>query len=150
MPGGDARGAQEDRHQAGLRCRRNRLGLEHRGRRAQEARDLGDAQVGSDSRYYTALVRRTSRRGRFPAPGFTWDRLGIASGTQLTGSLACGVAQGQAGSLLLFTPGTKLYSGAAAEITEQRAGIGKVRVFGSYNVIGMTVRSSIAKLMRAK
>ena len=87
---------------------------------------------------------------RIPDAGLTWNRLGVVSGTQLKGTLACGVAQGQAGSMLLFTPGTKLYSGAATEISEHRAGIGKVRVFGGYDVIGLTVRSSIAKLMRAK
>jgi hypothetical protein len=99
--------------------------------------------------YRTALVM-VHHGTRIPDAGLTWNRLGVVSGTQLKGTLACGVAQGQAGSMLVFTPGTKLYSGAATEISEHRAGIGKVRVFGGYNVIGLTVRSSIAKLMRAK
>jgi len=103
---------------------------------------------GADS--YGTAVAMVRHGARIPDAGLTHNRLGVVSGTHLKGTLACGVAQGQAGSMLLFTPGTKLYSGAATEISEHRAGIGKVRVFGGYNVIGLTVRSSIAKLMRAK
>lgn len=85
-----------------------------------------------------------------PGGGLTWTNVAISTGDAGTAALACGVAQGQAGSVLLFTPGTKLYSGAATEITRRRAGIGKVRVFGSYYAIGLPVRTSIANIMRAK
>ena len=96
----------------------------------------------------TALL--IARHGVKVGSGLSWNHVGIASNTFLNGTLACGVAQGQTGSLLLFTPGTSLYPGTAAEIARQGSGIGKVRVFGSYNVIGLPVRTSIADLMRAK
>lgn len=105
-------------------------------------------RISGESRWATALAIAHHGAG-IPGAGLTWNELGIASATRLDGMLACGVAQGQAGSLLLLTPGSTLYSGAATEIAEQRTAIGKVRIFGDYNAIGTTVRVSIHRLMRA-
>ncbi len=81
---------------------------------------------------------------------FSYAGLGVTSGTKLTGMLACGVAQGQSGSLMLLTPSGKLDAGVGKVVSENRKTIGKVRVFGGYTVVELPVRTSLAKLMRAK
>ena len=117
--------------------------------KALRKRGISVGRRSGKTRYETALSIAQHGAG-IKGAGLTWTQVGVSSGTALSGALTYGVAQGQAGSLLLFTPGSKLYSGASTEIARQRAGIGKVRVYGGYNVIGLSVRSSIAKIMRAK
>jgi len=82
--------------------------------------------------------------------GMSWSGAGVVSATKPSGELACAVAQGEVGSVLLFTPGDKLDATVAAELTQQRAAIGRVRVFGGYDTIGLAVRTAIARIMRAK
>ncbi len=82
--------------------------------------------------------------------GFSWSHLGVASSTNVVGVLPCAVAQGEAGSLLMFTPARSLDASTAAEITEHKSHVGQVRVFGDFFAVEQSVRAAIAKLMRAK
>jgi hypothetical protein len=116
--------------------------------RTLKKRGFRVVRIAGTNRYATA--RAVARHGTGPGIRLAWSGLGVASGTGSDGVLACGVAQGQAGSLLLLTPSRYLHSATAAEMAEHRAAIGKVRVFGAYAAVSSEARTSIAKIMRAK
>ena len=120
--GSDARRAQGDRHQEGLHHRRNRARCHRRWRSRSRSGASRVSRIAGIDRYETAL--KVAHHGvAIPGAGLTWSNARRRRpGDAGTGALACGVAQGQAGSVLLFTPGTKLYSGAATEIAERASG----------------------------
>ena len=105
------------------------------------------SRISGDDLYETAL--NVARHGAGLGVGLTWSRVGVSSGTSLHGMLACAIAQGESGALLLYTPSDKLHEEAGAQIAAQRAVAGRVRVFGSYNEVEQPVRASIAKVLRA-
>ncbi|NTU72418.1 MAG: hypothetical protein HGB10_11455 [Coriobacteriia bacterium] len=107
------------------------------------------SRLWGPTRYHTALVV-AQHSTKIPGAGLGWSGLGVSSGSDLTGLLTCAVAQGQAGSVMLSTPGDKLFSGAASEIAARKFTVGKVRVYGSFVAVELPVRTAIAKLMRAK
>jgi hypothetical protein len=108
---------------------------------------LSVARIFGADRYTTAL--KVAQHGAGLHVGLTWSRVGVSSGTSLHGMLACAIAQGESGALLLYTPADKLHPDAGAQIAAQRAVAGKVRVYGSYSEVEQPVRASIAKVLRA-
>ena len=108
---------------------------------------LSVARLAGKNLYETAL--QVAKHGAALHVGLSWTHLGVSSGTSQEGMLACAVSQGQTGSLVLFTTGDKLHEATAELISAQASAAGKVRVFGSFDVVKTPVRASIAKYLRA-
>jgi putative cell wall-binding protein len=113
--------------------------------RELKARGITVARIAGVDRYETAL--RVAQHGA--GLGMAWTHLGISTGVSPHGMLACAMAQGRAGSLVLFTTSNKLPSVTQGLIAAKASVAGVVRIFGDFTEVTLPVRTAIANVLRA-
>ncbi|MHB9004343.1 MAG: cell wall-binding repeat-containing protein [Coriobacteriia bacterium] len=103
-------------------------------------------RLAGGSRYTTALA--VVNHG--VTQGLSWTGCGIATGATYADALSGGAAQGTLGSVLVLTPPQFLDNDVARELTAERDGIGRVRMFGGASAIGEVTRAQVASIIRGQ
>ncbi len=101
-------------------------------------------RLAGDTRYETSIA--CAEFG--VAHGLFWDGVAISTGANFPDALAGGILQGEAGSVLLLTPGDSLHPSVAQTLTEQRDWIGNVTYLGGTGAVSQAVRDEVAQLLK--
>lgn len=77
----------------------------------------------------------------------TWDYVGLATGVNFPDALSGGAACGARSGVLLLTQPDSLNPGVGTKLTDEKASIGRVTVFGGTSAVSSNVRNQVSAIL---
>ncbi|MDO9108695.1 MAG: cell wall-binding repeat-containing protein [Coriobacteriia bacterium] len=77
----------------------------------------------------------------------SWNDVGLATGVNFPDALSGGAACGARGGVLLLTQPDSLNPGVGTKLTDEKAGIGRVTVFGGTSAVSANVRNQVGAIL---